>query len=173
MNTELMYIMKQDKKLEILAATNKTSGRFGLVLSPQDALMIAEEEKNTLKEHRRIELGEGIAPRIIYEFCDSAYIDQQCYAETIVRLQEIFYIYKNEMLDNISDEELLCVMKEFFEYVCRGDLDFLENTCLVDFAESVRAGYDGYKISGGRGEYRKFAADYDDFIEEREMPERD
>ncbi|MDO4481156.1 MAG: DUF6323 family protein [Bacillota bacterium] len=170
MNTELMYIMKQDKKLEILAATNKTSGRFGLVLSPQDALMIAEEEKNTLKEHRRIELGEGIAPRIIYEFCDSAYIDQQCYAETIVRLQEIFYIYKNEMLDNISDEELLCVMKEFFEYVCRGDLDFLENTCLADFAEAVRAGYDGYKISGGRGEYRKFAADYDDFIEEREMP---
>ena len=162
MNMESMFMMKQEKKLEILVQTNKTAGRYGLVLSSQDALMIADAEKNTLKEHRRIELGEGIAPRIIYEFCDSAYINQDSYAETIVRLQEIFYIYKNEMLDDISDEELLCIMKEFFEYVCRGDLDFLENTCLADYAEAARAGYDGHKISGGKGEYRRFAVNYDD-----------
>lgn len=157
MNMESMFLMRQEKKLDKLTETNKTAERFGLVLSRQEALMIAEEEKNILKEQKRIEMGEGIAARIIYEFCDSAYIDQSSYVETVIRLQEIFYLYKNEMQDEISDEELLHLMKEFFENICFGDLDYLEGTCLSDFARAVRAGYDGYKRNGGRGEYLKFA----------------
>ena len=157
MNMESMFLMRQEKKLDKLTETNKTAERFGLVLSRQEALMIAEEEKNILKEQKRIEMGEGIAARIIYEFCDSAYIEQSSYVETVIRLQEIFYLYKNEMQDEISDEELLHLMKEFFENICFGDLDYLEGTCLSDFARAVRAGYDGYKRNVGRGEYLKFA----------------
>ncbi len=50
--------------------------------------------------------------KIIYEFCDSDFIDQNNYVDTIIRLQEIFYLFKNEMQDEITDDELLHIMKE-------------------------------------------------------------
>ena len=37
------------------------------------------------------------------------------------------------MLDEITDAELLEFMKEQFETVCFGDLDYLEGTCLDIF----------------------------------------
>ena len=88
--------------------------------------------------------------------------------ETIIRLQEIFYLYKNEMHDEITDDELLHLMKEQFENICFGDLDYLESTCLANCG-AIRAGYDGYKGSDGYGEYSKFDDvkrwDYDLYLE--------
>ena len=55
--------------------------------------------------------------KIIYEFCDSDFIDQNNYVDTIIRLQEIFYLFKNEMQDEITDDELLHLMKEQFELI--------------------------------------------------------
>ena len=46
-------------------------------------------------------------------------------------------------MDELTDEELLQVMREQFDGVCYGDLDYLENTCLDIFAQAVRAGYQG------------------------------
>ena len=71
-------------------------------------------------------------------------------------MQEIFYLYKNEMHDEITDEELLSFMKEQFEEVCFGDLQYLEGTCLDIFAQAVRAGYSGFEETGGRGEFAQF-----------------
>ena len=47
------------------------------------------------------------------------------------------------MEDEITDDELLHLMKEQFELLWFGDLDYLEGTCLADFAQAVRAGYEG------------------------------
>lgn len=87
-----------------------------------------------------MEFGEGILPKIIFAFCDSAYIDQENYAETIARLQEIFYTFKNETLDEITDDELLEFMREQYEEKCCGDTEYLEGTFLSDFAQMVRSG---------------------------------
>lgn len=146
----------QQHQLDNVLETNRTTERFGLVLTEQDAKLILEERKTALREQKRVEFGEGIAAKIIYEFCDSEYIDQSNYVDTIVRLQELFYLYKNEMQDEITDEELLHLMREQFELLCFGDLDYLEGTCLANFAQAVRAGYGGYKETAGRGEYAKF-----------------
>ena len=78
------------------------------------------------------------------------------YCDTLIRLQEIFFLYKNEMLDEITDDELLEFMREQFDGVCCGDLDYLEGTCLDLFAQAIRAGYSGYEATGGRGEFEKF-----------------
>ena len=118
--------------------------------------MILDNKKSELKVQRRVEFGEGITTKIIHEFCDSEYIDQIIYVSTIIRLQEIFYLYKNEMNDEITDDELLHLMREQYEKLCFGDLDYLENTCLSDFAQAIRAGYEGYKYADGYGEYSKF-----------------
>ena len=68
------------------------------------------------------------------------------------------FCYKNEMQDEITDDELLHFMKEQFETICYGDLDYLESTCLENFSQAVRAGYRGYQKTGGRGEYEQFDA---------------
>jgi hypothetical protein len=60
------------------------------------------------------------------------------------------------MNDEITDDELLHLMKEQYELICFGDLDYLESTCLSDFAHAIRAGYGGYKENDGYGEYSKF-----------------
>ena len=65
-------------------------------------------------------------------------------------------MYKNEMDDELTDDELLHLMKEQFEEICFGDLDYLEGTCLNLFSQAVRAGYQGYQRSEGHGEYAKF-----------------
>jgi hypothetical protein len=156
LSKDWMILLQEKNQLNQVIKTNESTERFGLSLTEQDAKLILEEQKNSLAEQKRIEFGEGIVTKIIYEFCDSAYIHQNDYVDTIIRLQEIFYLYKNEMRDEITDDELLHLIKEQFENLCFGDLDYLENTCLVHFAEAIRAGYGGYKGSDGYGEYSKF-----------------
>lgn len=152
-----MILLQEQNQLSKVIKTNESTEQFGLSLTEQDARLILEERKNSLVEQKRIEFGEGIATKIIYEFCDSDYIHQSNYVDTVIRLQEIFYLYKNEMQDEITDDELLHLMKEQFENLCFGDLDYLENTCcLANFAKAIRAGYGGYKGSDGYGEYSKF-----------------
>ena len=162
-------VLQQKEQLSKVMGTNEITKRYGLALSEQEAQLILEEQKGALKKYQRAEFGTGITSKIIYEFCDSSYIDQNSYVDTIIRLQEIFYRYKNEMLDEITDDELLYLMKEQFELICYGDLDYLEGTCLDHFAQAVRAGYGGYRSSDGRGEYGKFEEvkrwDYDLYME--------
>lgn len=156
MNQDWMVLLQRENQLARIIDTNQAAEKYGLFLSEGEAGLILEERCNALKEQKRVEFGEGITPQIIYEFCDSSFIDQYNYVDTIIRLQEIFYLYKNEMQDEITDAELLHFMKEQFEDICYGDLDYLEGTCLTIFSQAVRAGYRNYKDSQGYGEYADF-----------------
>lgn len=151
-----LELMSKQTQITQVLETNQYTEKFGLVLSKEDAELLAEERVDVLKREQRIEFGQGVLPKIIYAFCDSAYIMQGNYCDALIRLQEIFYMYKNEMLDEITDDELLEFMREQFENVCFGDFDYLEGTCLDIFAQAVRAGYSGYIESEGRGEFEKF-----------------
>ena len=151
----LELMSKQTQVKEVLAR-NRDTEKFGLALSEREAQILVAERGEVLKKERRVEFGEGILPKIIDTFCDSAYITQDSYCDTLIRLQEIFFLYKNEMLDEITDDELLDFMREQFDGVCCGDLDYLEGTCLDLFAQAIRAGYSGYEATGGRGEFEKF-----------------
>lgn len=150
MDSNWLDVLQSQNQLARVIETNQYTERFGLTLSQQDAQLILDNRKTALHEQRRVEFGEGIVPKIIFEFCDSDFIDQSNYVDTIIRLQEIFYLYKNEMNDEITDDELLHLMKEQYEMQCHGDLDYLESTCLSDFARVIRAGYgDLRNFSGG------------------------
>lgn len=155
MDKDWMVLLQQQNQLSKVLETNQITEKFGLVLSGQEAQLLLDERKNTLREQKRVEFGEGILPKIIYEFCDSQYLDQSNYVQTLLRLQEIFYLYKNEIQDEITDDELLHFMKEQYETICCGDLEYLEGTCLNIFAQAIRAGYDGHRSTDGRGEYEK------------------
>lgn len=151
----LEEMSKQTLMVQVLE-TNHYTQKYGLALKKEDAALLAKERVDVLRKERRVEFGQGILPRIIYTFCDSSYIYQDNYCESLIRLQEIFYLYKNEMLDEITDDELLEFMKEQFENVCFGDFEYLEGTCLDIFAQAIRAGYSGYTKAEGKGEFDKF-----------------
>jgi len=103
-----------------------------------------DARKNSLKEQERIEFGGGILPKLIFAFCDSPFIYQDNYVDTLECLQNIFYLYKNESLDELSDDELIEYMKKHFDNDCQGSLEYLEDTCLEDFARSIRVGTRGF-----------------------------
>ena len=128
MDTNWMIYLQSQNQLAKVMETNRTTEKWGLVLNEQEAKLILEERAHALRQERRVEFGPGIAEKVIYEFCNSDFINQENYVDTIIRLQEIFYLYKNEMQDEITDDELLHLMKEQFENLCYGDLDYLEGT---------------------------------------------
>lgn len=151
-----LELLNGQEWLKQVRETNQYTEQFGLILTEKDTEILLAEKNHALKSERRVEFGQSILPLIIYAFCDSSFISQNNYVETLIRLQEIFYLYKNEMLDEITDEELIHFMREQFETVCYGDLEYLEGTCLDIFAQAVRAGYRGYRHTQGYEEFEKF-----------------
>lgn len=156
MEKNWMQLLQEKNDMVMVLETNQETEKYGLSLSEEEARLLVTERGNSLKEQRRIEFSGGITEKLILEFCDSEYIEQSNYVDAISRLQDIFYLYKNEMQDEITDDELLHFMKEQFETVCFGDLDYLEGTCLNNFAQAIRAGYRGFQRTEGYGEYAQF-----------------
>ena len=60
--------------LKQVQETNQYTEKFGLVLSEKDTELLLAEKNNTLKAERRVEFGQSILPKIIYEFCDSSFL---------------------------------------------------------------------------------------------------
>lgn len=137
---ELLLAASQKKEVGCALACNEMTEQFGLSLTGQEAQELVSYERETLKAERRVEFSESILPQIIRSFCDSSFILQDNYLETLKELQEIFFYYKNESLDLLTDEEILSFMRKEFEEVCFGDLDYLKGTSLEYFAREVRAG---------------------------------
>ena len=169
MDEKWLSLLQEQSQLGRVLKLNQETEKYGLVLNEEEAKLILQERRDVLQKERRVEFGGGVTERIIYEFCDSDFLRQDHYVDTIIRLQEIFYLYKNEMNGEITDDELLHLMKEQFELMCYGDLDYLEGTCLNIFAQAIRAGYQGYQSSEGYREYSRFDEvqrwDYDVYFE--------
>ena len=136
------YLQKLSENYQVgqILKTNETSKENGLTLTEEEAKALVAARGDTLREERRVEFGDSISPKLIRTFADSSFINQEEYAEIIARLQEIFFLYKNESMDMVSDDELLGIMKNAFENESGGDLEYLEGTALEAFARSVRAG---------------------------------
>lgn len=119
---------------------NEFTSQFGLTLSHQDAIELVETRTLALKSNGRIEFGGGVINKLIREFCFSPYISKHNYAETLHELTELFYFYKNETLDLLSDEELLKYMKISFDEKCHGSLELLAGRELYIMARNLRYG---------------------------------
>lgn len=153
---ELMLMKKQEIEIATIISCNEKTEQFGLVLTNEEAKELVISRNESLKRYQRVEFGGGILDKLIYYFCDSQYINQDNYADILMELQDIFYMFKNEAEDKLTDDELMTFMKEQFESVCTGDTDYLADTCLERFAQAIRAGYTGYIGSEGHNEYENF-----------------
>lgn len=110
------YIAKE------LALLNDYTAQYGIVLSEKDCTDIAECRSELLTENERIEIGTGAVKRIIEEFCDSGYVNQQNFTDTVEGLLECFYAIKTETEDRIDDESVLNFLKNVFENDAGGDV---------------------------------------------------
>lgn len=128
---------------EILTCNNVTS-EYGLILREEDVKELLQTRTEALNKSGRIEFNGEIITKVISTFSDSPYISQYNYASTINELVEIFYNYKNETLDYISDDELIEIMKDFFDNYCQGSLELLEGKVLYKIADNIRNGVKDY-----------------------------
>lgn len=141
-----------EKKIhdEIISCNEKTC-EYGLKLTEDDVKELINTRKTSLAKTGRIEFNGEIIDKIIMKFCTSPYISQYNYSDTINELVEIFYNYKNETLDYISDDELIDLMEEHFNNICQGSLELLEGKILYKIAENIRLGVNDYTdISGDK-----------------------
>jgi hypothetical protein len=135
-------------KMQMLVAAqelrdcNEISEKFGLVLSESQIQELVERRFDALRDTGRIEFGEGILKKLIYAFCDSPYLTQETYEDSILQLQDDFYYFKNESMDRISDDELIEFMKSVFDGRAQGSLDYLSGTSLEDLCRYARNGWD-------------------------------
>ena len=135
------YDMQLANTVSELRACNELSERFGLLLSDEQMHAVARKRMEALQETGRIEFGNGIIKQLVYAFCDSPYITRENYAETLESLIDSFYYFKNESEDMISDDELIQFMKNRFDTVCQGSLEYLEGTTLEELCRNTRRGY--------------------------------
>ncbi|MFZ2538070.1 MAG: DUF6323 family protein [Oscillospiraceae bacterium] len=131
----------QKQAIAEIEKCNDLTSRFGLVLSHSQAIELVETRSLSLKNTGRIEFGGGVINKIISEFCDSPYISKYNYVETIHELVEMFYYYKNETLDLMSDDDLIKFMKKSYDGICQGSLITLSDQELAGMARNIRYGY--------------------------------
>lgn len=131
----------EKQAVEEIEKCNEFTSLFGLTLSRIDAVELVETRTLALKSSGRIEFGGGVIDKIIREFCDSPYISMHNYAEALHELTEMFYYYKNETLDLMSDDDLIKFMKNSFDGKCQGSLELLSGRELANMARNLRYGY--------------------------------
>ncbi len=119
---------------------NEFTEKFGLTLTREQAAELVETRSISLKDNCRVEFGGGVIDKIIKGFCDSPYITMQNYTHTLHELVEMFYYYKNETMDLITDDDLIKFMKSAFDGVCQGSLELLSGRELFRLAKNLRFG---------------------------------
>lgn len=131
---------------EKILSCNEVSKKYGLSLSPAQAAIFAKNINEILNKAGRIEFGEGIADRIILAFCDSPYILSENYEDFLRELADLFYHFKNETHELVSDAELISFMKSEFDGECAGSMDLLSQS-LTELARHINAGksYETFK----------------------------
>lgn len=132
--------MQKMQAVTELEECNEYTAQYGLVFSAQQIQSLVERRFNALKDTGRMEFGQGILKKIITVFCDSPYISQEEYEDTIVELQDSFYHFKNESMDLITDEQLIQFMKRIFDGAAQGSLDYLNGTSLEELCRNARNG---------------------------------
>ena len=133
-----IYSALLQRESENILRCNELTSKYGLFLSPEDVLMLEAKRFEALKSSGRVEFGEGILRSLILKFCDSPFINRTDYTETLAALQEMFYYFKSESLELLSDDELLRIMRSIFNGAAQGSLEYLNSIGLETICRAVK-----------------------------------
>lgn len=139
MNLPIMITKNStSKQVNEIMKLNEETTAYGLKLSRQEIVQVLEVRNDLLKGYGRIEIGTDVINKLIKSFYTSSYIQQDSYMTTLMELQEIFYCMKNETEDNLSDDEIIEMLKDFFENYCKGSIELLQGREIESFARNQR-----------------------------------
>ena len=142
MDNSYLETLNKRKQLEIanIKKCNEYISKYGLILSDEQISNLLEKRNATLKETDRVELRGGVVDKLIKGFCDSPYMNKDNFVQNLYELIEIFYEYKNDTMDLITDDELIGFMKKYFDEVAQGDLDYLSGTIMYKMRDNLLKG---------------------------------
>ena len=89
--------MKKKQLAMEIKKCNEITMKYGVTLSDTQIENLINKRFESLKNTGRIEFGDGILKELIEAFCDSPYIIQENYEETLEELK-IFFIFLREKL---------------------------------------------------------------------------
>ena len=72
-------------------------------------------------------------------FCDSPYIKNDTYEDTLHEIINLFYYLKNDTWDTISDDGIIEFIKTAFNSRCHGSIELLSGEALR-LSEHIRSG---------------------------------
>ena len=115
-NNILKFTMNelQDFSSEKLMRLNEESINYGLVLTEEDVQQITKNTKETLKKTGRIETSTDSLEKKISFLYSSPYTQKDDYVEVISDMEEIFYYFKNQVSDLLSDDEIIEILKKTY-----------------------------------------------------------
>lgn len=125
-NINNLLINNQETTVNEIVELNKTTEKYGLILTKEQAIDLVNNRNIILKEIGRIEFDGGILEKLIYEFCDSSYIYKDEYLDILEELTNIFYEYRCEFDEKLADEQIIKYMKNKFDNSCNGSLELLK-----------------------------------------------
>lgn len=137
---------------------NETARKFGITLSQSDAILLQNARIKALRRAGRVEFAGGIIEKLVLAFCDSPYLEQDGFTEAMEELIDIFYEFKNDSLDEPDDDEVISLMKKYFDGECCGSTDALRDD-MSRAARNIRYGRE-YEEDSENDEY--FRGDYDE-----------
>ena len=150
-------LINDDEKNEILKIKecNKLTNKYGLMLNEKQIYNLLDNKGDVLKSTGRIEFRNGVVEKIIKEFCDSPYINQDDYERILNELIEVFYEYKNQTLDMVTDDDLIKFMRRAFDGICKGDIEYLSGTIMYKMKNEILKGkrINEIKVGDDFGEY--------------------
>lgn len=132
--------MKKKQLAMEIKKCNEITMKYGVTLSDTQIESLINKRFESLKNTGRVEFGDGVLKELIEAFCDSPYIIQENYEETLEELQDIFYFFKGEAMEQIADDELIEFMKEYFNGECQGSIECLSGTNLEELCRNTRYG---------------------------------
>lgn len=134
---EFQMVLQPKETMRVLMDMNRRTTRYGLTLTQEQMAALADSQVRALRDTGRVELGNGILPRLIEAFCDSPNLHQADYAGTLETLQTVFYRVKNEAGDLTPDEDILKVLRRAFDRA-GGSTDYLESLPLAEMIRQMK-----------------------------------
>lgn len=121
-----------------LESCNPVLERHGLSLTATDIRVLVASRAEALHAAGRIEFGGGILEDLVLAFAGSPYVSQDTLTETVIEMQELFYEVRNEMLEQIPDDDLIARMRSLFDEFAAGDTSLLAEALLDGLGRRIR-----------------------------------
>ncbi|MEG1858468.1 MAG: DUF6323 family protein [Pseudoflavonifractor sp.] len=139
-NNGVLATAATEREVKRILACNDKTEHIGLALTQGQTLRLLEGREHALRATGRVEFGSGILDKLILAFYDSPFLDPHDYVDTLLELQDIFYYFKGAAQERLADDELLEMMREFFDGKCKGSLEYLAGTALEALCRETDCG---------------------------------